>query len=152
MDREHGARHRRCGAEAHPRGQKTLASVRRARRDDGLRGPRPRRRRRHLRPDPLDKTRDPDLSHVTAAVGHVAAHLRAGQLAVLESTTYPGAVEEVVRPRLEASGLRVGADFFPAHSPERIDPGRRGWITRAARRSSAASARHRRRLPPPSTA
>ena len=45
--------------------------------------------------------------------------------------TYPGAVEEMVRPRLEAGGLRAGADFFLAHSPERIDPGRRGWTTRS---------------------
>ena len=75
-------------------------------------------------PTPLGKVREPDLSHVTAAVDHVAAHLRAGQLVVLESTTYPGAVEEMVHPRLEGGGLRAGADFFLAHSPERIDPGR----------------------------
>ncbi|MCY4633924.1 MAG: nucleotide sugar dehydrogenase [Acidobacteria bacterium] len=81
-------------------------------------------------PTPLGKTREPDLSHVTAAVGQVAAHLRAGQLVVLESTTYPGALEEVVRPRLEAGGLRAGADFLLAHSPERIDPGRRGCTAR----------------------
>ena len=81
-------------------------------------------------PTPLRKTRDPDLSHVVAAVDQVAAHLRSGQLVVLESTTYPGTVDELVRPRLEAGGLRAGRDFCLAFSPERIDPGNREWTTR----------------------
>lgn len=81
-------------------------------------------------PTPLRKTRDPDLSHVVAAVERVAEHLRPGQLVVLESTTYPGTVDEVVRPRLEAGGLRAGADFFLAFSPERVDPGSAEWSTR----------------------
>ena len=81
-------------------------------------------------PTPLRKTRDPDLSHVIAAVEQVAAHLRAGQLVVLESTTYPGTIDEVVRPRLEAGGLRAGADFCLAFSPERVDPGSAEWTTR----------------------
>ena len=81
-------------------------------------------------PTPLRKTRDPDLSHVVAAVERVAEHLRPGQLVVLESTTYPGTVDEVVRPRLEAGGLRAGADFFLAFSPERVDPGNAEWSTR----------------------
>ena len=81
-------------------------------------------------PTPLRKTRDPDLSHVVAAVDQVAAHLRTGQLVVLESTTYPGTVDEVVRPRLEAGGLRAGRDFCLAFSPERIDPGNPEWTTR----------------------
>ncbi len=81
-------------------------------------------------PTPLRKTRDPDLSYVVAAVDQVAAHLRPGQLVVLESTTYPGTVDEVVRPRLEAGGLRAGADFFLAFSPERVDPGSTEWTTR----------------------
>ena len=81
-------------------------------------------------PTPLRKTREPDLSHVVAAVDQVAAHLRAGQLVVLESTTYPGTVDEVVRPRLEAGGLVAGRDFCLAYSPERIDPGNREWTTR----------------------
>ena len=70
-------------------------------------------------PTPLRKTRDPDLSHVAAAVDQVAAHLRAGQLVVLESTTYPGTVDEIVRPRLEAGGLRADVDFFLAFSPRK---------------------------------
>ena len=81
-------------------------------------------------PTPLRKTRDPDLSYVVAAIETVAAHLRAGQLVVLESTTYPGTVDEVVRPRLEAGGLRAGDDFFLAFSPERVDPGSAEWNTR----------------------
>ena len=82
-------------------------------------------------PTPLKKTREPDLSHVVAAVDQVAAHLRAGQLVVLESTVYPGAIAEVVRPHLEAGGLRAGADFFLAYSPERINPGSSAWSTRS---------------------
>ena len=81
-------------------------------------------------PTPLHKTRDPDLSYVITAVEKVAAHLRKGQLVVLESTTYPGTIDEVVRPRLEAGGLRAGTDFFLAFSPERIDPGSAEWTTR----------------------
>ena len=103
-------------------------------------------------PTPLRKTRDPDLSHVVAAVDQVAAHLRRGQLVVLESTTYPGTVDEVVRPRLEAGGLRAGRDFCLAFSPERIDPGSREWTTRNiprvvggidARSTAAAAALYR---------
>ena len=81
-------------------------------------------------PTPLRKTRDPDLSHVLAAVDRMAAHLRTGQLVVLESTTYPGTIDEIVRPRLEAAGLRADADFFLAYSPERVDPGSPAWSMR----------------------
>src|SRR5580765_2347178 len=65
-------------------------------------------------PTPLRKTKDPDLSYVVAAVEQVVGCLRAGQLIVLESTTYPGTTEEVVRPMLERSGLVAGRDFFLA--------------------------------------
>ena len=81
-------------------------------------------------PTPLRRSREPDLSHVVAAVDQVAAHLRPGQLVVLQSTTWPGTIDEVVRPRLEASGLRAGADFWLAFSPERVDPGNAEWTTR----------------------
>jgi len=74
-------------------------------------------------PTPLRKTKDPDLSFVTAAARAVREHLRAGQLVVLESTTYPGTTEELVLPELATSGLKVGEDFFLAFSPERVDPG-----------------------------
>ena len=69
----------------------------------------------------------PDLSYVEAASATLAANLTAGTLVVLESTTYPGTTEEVVRPILERSGLRAGEDFFLAYSPERIDPGNRDF-------------------------
>ena len=65
----------------------------------------------------------PDLSLVQRAAEDVAEVLRPGQLGVLESTTYPGTTEELVRPALEGSGLRAGRDFALAYSPERIDPG-----------------------------
>ena len=80
-------------------------------------------------PTPLRKTKDPDLSYVVAAVEAVRKHLRAGQLIILESTTYPGTTSELVQPTLEASGLRAGRDFFLAYSPERVDPGNKSYTT-----------------------
>ena len=78
-------------------------------------------------PTPLTD-REPDLSAVMAAGRTAAAGLRPGMLVVLESTTYPGTTEEVLQPILEElSGLRGGADFFLAYSPERIDPGNERW-------------------------
>ncbi len=74
-------------------------------------------------PTPLRKTKDPDMSFVVSAVEKVAAHLHPGMLVILESTTYPGTTEELVRPMLEADGLAAGRDFFLAFSPERVDPG-----------------------------
>ncbi len=81
-------------------------------------------------PTPLRKTRDPDMSYVASAVEGIARHLHPGLLVVLESTTYPGPTEEFVRPRLEATGLRAGVDFFLAFSPERVDPGNPRFTTR----------------------
>jgi UDP-N-acetyl-D-glucosamine dehydrogenase len=69
----------------------------------------------------------PDLSYVRAASSTLATHLRPGALVVLESTTYPGTTEELVRPLLEAAGLVAGTDFFLGYSPERIDPGNPRW-------------------------
>lgn len=74
-------------------------------------------------PTPLDDREGPDLTAVLAASRTIAAHLQPGTLVVLESTTYPGTTEDVVRPILETSGLRAGEDFHLAFSPERIDPG-----------------------------
>lgn len=73
-------------------------------------------------PTPLNESREPDLSYVRSSAKAIAAALRPGQLVVLESTTYPGTTEEVVRPILESSGLRAGEDFHLAYSPEREDP------------------------------
>ncbi|WP_435011840.1 nucleotide sugar dehydrogenase (plasmid) [Tundrisphaera lichenicola] len=74
-------------------------------------------------PTPLTESRDPDLGYVVASSQAIARRLRPGQLVVLESTTYPGTTRDVVRPILEAGGLRAGLDFFLAFSPEREDPG-----------------------------
>jgi len=74
-------------------------------------------------PTPLSKTKDPDLSMVVAATGRIAENMRAGQLVVLESTTYPGTTDELILPMLSEKGLKAGTDFFLAFSPERVDPG-----------------------------
>jgi UDP-N-acetyl-D-glucosamine dehydrogenase len=81
-------------------------------------------------PTPLRKTKDPDLSYVVSAVEMIAAQLHPGLLVILESTTYPGTTDEVVRPILERQGLVAGRDFFLAFSPERVDPGNERWNTR----------------------
>ncbi len=73
-------------------------------------------------PTPLSKTRAPDLSYIVAAAESVAAHLRPGQLIVLQSTTHPGTTEEIVLPILAGSGRTVGEDFFLGYAPERVDP------------------------------
>ena len=74
-------------------------------------------------PTPLTDSRDPDLQYIESTAQQIATELRAGQLIVLESTTYPGTTREVVLPILAQSGLKVGQDFFLAYSPEREDPG-----------------------------
>ena len=80
-------------------------------------------------PTPLRKTKEPDISYILSALESLLPHLRAGQLMVLESTTYPGTTEEVVLPRLEANGFVLGSDFFLAFSPERVDPGNKKFTT-----------------------
>lgn len=74
-------------------------------------------------PTPLRKTREPDISHVLAAVEAIRATLHREQLVILESTTYPGSTEEAVLSALKLTGLNVGRDFYLAFSPERINPG-----------------------------
>ena len=81
-------------------------------------------------PTPLAKTRDPDMSYVLSATETVAQASHAGQLIVLESTTYPGTTRELLQPALEARGLTVGKDVFIAFSPERVDPGNERWNTK----------------------
>ncbi|KFI26804.1 nucleotide sugar dehydrogenase [Paenirhodobacter enshiensis] len=80
-------------------------------------------------PTPLTAHRTPDLSFIEATARSVAGHLRKGQLISLESTTYPGTTDDVVRPILEAGGLKSGVDFFLGFSPEREDPGNRQFET-----------------------
>ncbi len=74
-------------------------------------------------PTPLTRHREPDMTYVVATTEAIAARLRPGQLVVLESSTYPGTTEEVVKPILERGGLVSGRDFFLGYSPEREDPG-----------------------------
>jgi UDP-N-acetyl-D-glucosamine dehydrogenase len=81
-------------------------------------------------PTPLSKFKDPDMSYIVAATEAVKRSLRRGQAIILESTTYPGTTREVMLPALEATGLKVGADFFLAFSPERVDPGNPVYGTR----------------------
>ncbi len=81
-------------------------------------------------PTPLSKTKDPDVSYILAAVGSIKEHLHSGQLIVLESTTYPGTTDELIRAELESDKLKVGRDFYLAFSPERIDPGNQTHGTR----------------------
>src|SRR3954468_1822129 len=78
-------------------------------------------------PTPLSKTRTPDLNYVVAAAESVAEQLSPGQLVILQSTTYPGTTEEVIRPILERAGARVGQGIFLGYAPERVDPGNRQW-------------------------
>ena len=78
-------------------------------------------------PTPLSKTRTPDVSYVAAAAESVAEQISPGQLVILQSTTYPGTTEEVIRPILERAGARVGQDIFLGYAPERVDPGNRQW-------------------------
>jgi UDP-N-acetyl-D-glucosamine dehydrogenase len=81
-------------------------------------------------PTPLRKTKDPDMSFVVSACEEVAGHLKPGTLVILESTTYPGTTEELVRPLLERDGRRVGHEIFLCFSPERVDPGNPRFQTR----------------------
>jgi len=81
-------------------------------------------------PTPFTPQKEPDLSAVRAAAVAVAAHAQPGLLVVLRSTSYPGTTDEVVRPVLEAAGLRVGRDVFLAFAPERIDPGNTRYTMR----------------------
>ena len=74
-------------------------------------------------PTPLKKKYLPDISYIKTAVKFIAMHLKKKALVILESTTYPGTTEEVIRPLFEARGLRHGEDFYLCFSPERIDPG-----------------------------
>src|SRR3990172_1591241 len=103
-------------------------------------------------PTPLTPTREPDLHYVVFEAEEIARRLRPAQLIVLESTTYPGTTDDLVRPILLRSGLNA-EDFFLAYSPERIDPGSRthsirntpklvGGVDAASTRLAAALYRH----------
>lgn len=75
-------------------------------------------------PTPLDKHQEPDISYVRSSAQAIAEYLSKGTVVVLESTTYPGTTEELIKPILEeGSGLKCGTDFYLGFSPERVDPG-----------------------------
>lgn len=78
-------------------------------------------------PTPLTGKMEPDLSYLLDTTERISSRLRAGQLIILESTTYPGTTEEMMLPRLAAGGMQVGRDFFLAFSPEREDPGNKRY-------------------------
>ena len=80
-------------------------------------------------PTPLDQHREPDLSYVISTTEAIVPHLRRGQLVSLESTTYPGTTDEELKPRIEARGLKIGADVFLVFSPEREDPANPDYMT-----------------------
>ncbi len=81
-------------------------------------------------PTPLDKYFQPDVSYVVNSTRDITKYLHKDMLVVLESTTYPGTTEEVVKPILESSGLKCGTDFYLAFSPERVDPGNKIYKTK----------------------
>ena len=74
-------------------------------------------------PTPLDRHQQPDISYVQSSAESIVPYLHKDMLVVLESTTYPGTTEELLKPILERSGLKCGEDFYLAFSPERVDPG-----------------------------
>ena len=78
-------------------------------------------------PTPLKRKYTPDVSYMVSAMNTIVKHLQKNTLVVLESTTYPGTTEELIKPGLEKSGLKAGKDFFLAFSPERIDPGNKSF-------------------------
>jgi len=80
-------------------------------------------------PTPLTEKMEPDLQYIENTTEAIRQNLRKGQLIVLESTTYPGTTEELILPKLESTGLKVGKDFFLAFSPEREDPGNKRFMT-----------------------
>ena len=81
-------------------------------------------------PTPLDAHQQPDISYVESSARAIAEHLHPGMMVVLESTTYPGTTEELIKPILETSGLKCGVDFYLGFSPERVDPGNLIYKTR----------------------
>lgn len=91
-------------------------------------------------PTPLTKNLTPNLTYIENVTREIAQHLRVGQLISLESTTYPGTTDEVMKPILEAtSGLKQGQDFLLAHSPERVDPGNQRYTTKNTNKVVGAS-------------
>ncbi len=81
-------------------------------------------------PTPLRKTKDPDMSYIVSSCQEIAKYFHAGQLVILESTTYPGTTDELMLPMFEREDLKVGEHFFLCFSPERVDPGNPKYQTK----------------------
>ena len=82
-------------------------------------------------PTPLDEHQQPDISYVKNSTIEISKHMTKGTMVVLESTTYPGTTEELIKPILEeSSGLKCGEDFYLGFSPERVDPGNKQFKTK----------------------
>jgi UDP-N-acetyl-D-glucosamine dehydrogenase len=81
-------------------------------------------------PTPLDQYQQPDISYVKGSTESVAEYIHPGMVVILESTTYPGTTEELLKPILESSGLKCNQDFYLAFSPERVDPGNKQYKTK----------------------
>ena len=81
-------------------------------------------------PTPLDTHQQPDISYVRSSAEKIAKYMTKGTMVVLESTTYPGTTEELLKPILESSGLKCGEDFYLGFSPERVDPGNKQFKTK----------------------
>lgn len=81
-------------------------------------------------PTPLDSHQQPDISYVKSSAEEIAKYITKGTMVVLESTTYPGTTEELLKPILESSGLKCGEDFYLGFSPERVDPGNKQFKTK----------------------
>jgi len=97
-------------------------------------------------PTPLTKHREPDLSYISGTSEAIAPHIKKGQLIVLESSTYPGTTEEVMKPILEKSGLKGDVDFWVAFSPEREDPNNPKFNTRTIPKVVGANTNEAREL------
>lgn len=81
-------------------------------------------------PTPLNKYREPDLSYVSNTVTQLLPYLKAQQILSLESTSYPGTTEELIRPLVESKGFSIGEDYYLVYSPEREDPGNSNYTTK----------------------
>ena len=79
-------------------------------------------------PTPVNEHHEPDLSAIKKSCQTISENLQKNQLIIIESTIYPGTIEEIIKPVLEQSGLKCEKDFFLAHCPERIDPGNQKWV------------------------
>ena len=93
-------------------------------------------------PTPLDSHQQPDISYVKSSAEEIANYITKGTIVVLESTTYPGTTEELLKPILESSGLKCGEDFYLGFSPERVDPGNKQYKTKNTPKQIQVAAYH----------